>query len=331
MLNEFDVIVKNLSKSFPVPRKDKSLFNFWQPSNESIHALKEISFKVRKGEILGYIGPNGSGKSTTIKILTGILHPSSGEANVLGFVPWKQRYEYSFNTGVVFGQKSLLWWDIAPWESFKLYKEVYELDNGRFQERLQHLVKLFDIEPFMFTPTRKLSLGERMRCELVASLINEPKILFLDEPTIGLDAIAKNRMREAIRSINEKENTTVMLTTHDMSDIEELATKILILDQGTIIYKGTIDDLKKNFVKQIALEFELEKALNRHRFDSFLKKAKTVEREQNHYYAIFSLDDFSAPEAASALLNSAKVSHFELKTPSLEEVIRDVYNQQKNR
>ncbi|MBM3281988.1 MAG: ATP-binding cassette domain-containing protein [Candidatus Diapherotrites archaeon] len=200
------IVVRNLTKTYRVPEKTNGMLHVLTRKNKTITALNKVSFTVNEGEILGYIGPNGSGKSTTIKALTGILTPTSGEVSVLGFVPWKERYEYTKNIGVVFGQKTLLWWDIPPYECFRLYKEIYEMDEKTYEKRINYLIQLFDIKTFMHTPTRKLSLGQRMRCEVVAALIPTPKILFLDEPTIGLDVVAKQRMREAILEVNEKEH-----------------------------------------------------------------------------------------------------------------------------
>lgn len=193
-MSRLAIDARHLTKEFPLEEKGSGIFSFIRPKKKILTALDSISLSIPEGEIVGYIGPNGSGKSTTIKILTGILTPTRGSVNVLGYVPWEQRYEYTFNIGAVFGQKSLLWWDIPPYECFRLYKEIYEMSEEKYQERLAYLIPLFEISEFMHTPTRKLSLGQRMRCELVAALLHQPKILFLDEPTIGLDVVAKQRM-----------------------------------------------------------------------------------------------------------------------------------------
>jgi ABC-2 type transport system ATP-binding protein len=321
--------IHNLTKEFPLEEKGNGIFSFIRPKKKILTALDSISLSIPEGEIVGYIGPNGSGKSTTIKILTGILTPTQGNVHVLGYVPWEQRYEYTFNIGAVFGQKSLLWWDIPPFECFRLYKEIYEMSEDGYQERLHYLIDLFEISEFMHTPTRKLSLGQRMRCELVASLLHKPKILFLDEPTIGLDVVAKQRMRDAIREINEKEKTTVILTTHDMHDIEELAHRILILNEGKIIYDGTLEDVRKRFIHENTIEFETARIKNPKKFAAIVQPHRIQQIGQS-FQMTFNREKYSTKKILDDLFDSCEITHFEVHEPSLEDVVREIYETRNN-
>ncbi len=317
---------QHVTKEFKIPEKKTGLIGKLTAKTKILTALHNVSFSVQQGEILGYIGPNGSGKSTTIKILTGIITPTQGKVNVLGHVPWEERETYTKRIGVVFGQKSLLWWDVAPYECFRLYKEIYEMTKEEYETRLNYLVLLFEIENFMHTPTRKLSLGQRMRCELVAALIHKPEILFLDEPTIGLDVVAKQRMREAIREINEKEKTTVILTTHDMQDIEELATRILILNEGKIIYEGDVHGLRKEFFQENHIHFELEKIKNKEKFVQLIEKHRIVQNGHSFTLTIDTKHHGIRP-VLDTIYEAADITRLEVYEPALDEIIRRIYAQ----
>ena len=235
--------VSHISKTFKVAKKQSGLLatlkSFVKREYKYIDAIKDISFNIEEGSIVGYIGQNGAGKSTTIKILSGILIPDSGECTIDGLTPWKDRKEYVAKIGVVFGQRSQLWWDIPADDTFNLLKDIYKIDEDKFKEKKEYLTKLLNIEDIIHVPVRQLSLGQRMRCEIAASLLHEPKILFLDEPTIGLDALSKQIVRDFIKKINKEQKVTVILTTHDMSDIEALAKRIIMIGNGEIIYDGT--------------------------------------------------------------------------------------------
>lgn len=212
-----------------------------------IEALKNISFEIQKGEIVGYIGPNGAGKSTTIKIMSGILLPDSGRCEVLGYIPWHNRVRYVKNIGVVFGQRSQLFWDIPPIDSFELLKDIYKIPTQQYKKNLNELTETLNIGPVLETPVRQLSLGQRIRCELIASLLHNPGILFLDEPTIGLDAVSKIIVRKLIKEINQKNQVTVILTTHDIGDIESLTDRILLIGKGQILFDGNFRELKNKY------------------------------------------------------------------------------------
>ena len=243
--------VNHISKTFKVAKRERgllaSLKSFFKREYIYIDAVKDISFEIKKGEIVGYIGPNGAGKSTTIKILSGILTPDSGNCKIWVMTPWLVREKYVSNIGVVFGQRSQLWWDIPAIDTFDLLKDIYNLSDKEYEETKNNLIKLLDIEEIVKIPVRQLSLGQRMRCEIAASLLHKPSILFLDEPTIGLDAVSKKIVREFIKKINKENKTTVILTTHDMSDIEALAKRIILIGKGRILYDGNIHSLKQKF------------------------------------------------------------------------------------
>jgi len=241
--------VSHLCKTFRVARRNagfsqavKALFH---REYQEIHALDDVSFSIGEGEMIGYIGPNGAGKSSTIKILSGILTPDSGECRIEGRIPWKNRREHVGQIGVVFGQRSQLWWDVPVIDSFELLKDIYAVPDALYQKNLKELTELLGLSELLRTPTRQLSLGQRMRCEIAASLLHSPKILFLDEPTIGLDAISKLAVRDFIKELNREHRTTVILTTHDMQDIEALASRVILIGRGRILLDGTLDDIRR--------------------------------------------------------------------------------------
>lgn len=239
---------QDICKSYRVARRESGLGNavksFFKRDYTLVEAIKGISFSISDGETVGYIGPNGAGKSTTIKILSGILMPDSGTCVVNGQVPWKDRKEYVRQIGVVFGQRSQLWWDIPVMDSFELLQAIYAIPAATYRSKLDELTELLHLEKLLKTPTRQLSLGQRMRCELAASLLHDPKLLFLDEPTIGLDAVSKIAVRDFIKKMNEEHKTTVILTTHDMQDIEAIANRVILIGRGQKLMDGTLDDLR---------------------------------------------------------------------------------------
>ena len=247
--------VKNISKTFKVPIREGILKSFFNRKYKYIKAIDNISFSIKKGEIVGYIGPNGAGKSTTIKILSGILYPDEGKVVIDKMVPYLDRKKYVREIGVVFGQRSQLWWDIPAIDSFELLKEIYKIDDEEYKETLNELIETLNLKEIINIPVRQLSLGSRMRLEIAAYLIHRPKILFLDEPTIGLDAVSKKEVRDFIKKINKKNNITVILTTHDMNDIEALSKRIILIGKGKVLYDGTLNKLKKDYdyIKRVTI------------------------------------------------------------------------------
>lgn len=240
--------LSGISKSFKVARRNAGLGEAFKAllkrDYETVHALSDVSFTIHDGEMVGYIGPNGAGKSSTIKIMSGILTPDSGECVINGLVPWKNRAEHVSHIGVVFGQRSQLWWDVPVIDSFELLRDIYKMDRSLYKRSLEELITLLELSEIIRTPARQLSLGQRMRCEIAASLLHQPSVLFLDEPTIGLDAVSKLAVREFIKKINAERGTTVILTTHDMQDIEALTERILLIGGGKILLDGSLSELK---------------------------------------------------------------------------------------
>ena len=245
------ITMEHVCKSYKIAKRNagfgeavKALFH---RDYEIIHALNDVSFTIRDGEMVGYIGPNGAGKSSTIKILSGILTPDCGTVLVDGRIPYKNRIKHVKEIGVVFGQRSQLWWDVPVLDSFELLKEIYRIDPFIYRRNLEQLSHMLNLSELLKTPVRQLSLGQRMRCEIAASLLHDPKILFLDEPTIGLDAVSKLAVRDFILQLNREKNTTVILTTHDMQDIEALTNRVILIGKGKVLLDGTIDDIRKDF------------------------------------------------------------------------------------
>ncbi len=241
--------LENVVKIYKVARRGtgtkETLRAFFRRDYTEIRALNGLSFDIQDGEIVGLLGPNGAGKSSCIKICTGILYPDSGTVECNGFIPYKDRMRYTREIGVVFGQRTQLFWDVPVGDSYELLKDIYDVPEQKFRENLQELTELLDLQKLLMTPARQLSLGQRMRCELAASLLHDPKILFLDEPTIGLDAVSKLAVRKFVRKINEEKKTTVILTTHDMQDVEALSERVMLIGKGRLILDGTLSDIRR--------------------------------------------------------------------------------------
>ena len=243
------ISVEHVYKSYRVAKRNagfkEACISLFHREQEEIQALSDISFTIQSGEMVGYIGPNGAGKSSTIKILSGILTPDKGTCVIDGMIPWKNRKDYVRNIGVVFGQRSQLWWDIPVIDSFELLKEIYSVSDAAYRNKLEEPTQLLQLQEILKTPTRQLSLGQRMRCEIAASLVHDPGLLFLDEPTIGLDAVSKLAVRDFIRKQNKEHATTVILTTHDMQDIEAITDRVILIGKGKILLDGTLEDMKR--------------------------------------------------------------------------------------
>ena len=255
--------LEGISKSYKVAQRTsgvraaaKALF---YRKHTIVEALKDISFSINPGEIVGYIGPNGAGKSTTIKIMSGILVPDTGSCNIMGYTPWKDRVQYVKNIGVVFGQRSQLWWDVPVLDSFELLKDIYKIPPQEYNTTIDLLIETLELQTIVQSPVRQLSLGQRMRCEIAASLIHNPKILFLDEPTIGLDAVSKIAVRQFIKTINKEKGVTVILTTHDMNDIEALADRVILIGKGSLLYDGNLNELRNQFGTHKTITADYEK------------------------------------------------------------------------
>ncbi|HES8040769.1 antibiotic transport system ATP-binding protein [Streptococcus pyogenes] len=255
---EVSHLQKNFSKTIKEPGLKGALKSFVHPQREIFEAVKDLSFEVPKGQILGFIGANGAGKSTTIKMLTGILKPTSGYCRINGKIPQDNRQDYVRDIGAVFGQRTQLWWDLALQETYVVLKEIYDVPEKAFRKRMDFLNEVLDLNEFIKDPVRTLSLGQRMRADIAASLLHNPKVLFLDEPTIGLDVSVKDNIRRAITQINQEEKTIILLTTHDLSDIEQLCDRIIMIDKGQEIFDGTVTQLKQSFGKMKSLSFELK-------------------------------------------------------------------------
>lgn len=319
--------VKNISKTFKVAKRGSGLKNgiksFFKRDYITIDAASNINFEVDKGEIVGYIGPNGAGKSTTIKILSGILVPDSGTVKVDGLVPWLDRKKYVSNIGVVFGQRSQLWWDIPAIDTFDLLRDIYNIEESEYEKTKNELVSLLKIEDVIKVPVRQLSLGQRMRCEIAASLLHKPKILFLDEPTIGLDAVSKVIVRDFIKKINKEEKTTVILTTHDMSDIEALAKRIILIGKGKILYDGTLQKLKNKYGNNKRVIIATKDRLKNFNKKGILSHKKTV----NGYELVVDVNILTISELLKYLSLKIEIEDVEIDNVSIDEVILKTYEE----
>jgi ABC-2 type transport system ATP-binding protein len=261
------IVVNSIKKTFRVLERPPGLWGAirgaFVRNYREIKALDGISFTIDEGELVGYIGPNGAGKSTTVKIMSGILVPESGSCEIMGRVPWKKRTEHVAEIGVVFGQRSQLWWDLPVLDSFQLLRDIYNVPENEYRRRITDLTEILAIHDLLHTPVRQLSLGQRMRCELAASLLHQPRILFLDEPTIGLDAVSKLALRDFLKEMNQKYGVTMILTTHDMDDIESLCERVMVIGHGRILYDGQLDGLKAKYAPQRRIRAKLTEAPSR--------------------------------------------------------------------
>jgi len=316
----------NLTKVYRIPDKDpgvrgavKALF---RPRHTSKTAVKDVSFAIAPGEIVGYIGVNGAGKSTTIKMLTGILVPTGGQVRVLGRDPHRDRVANARDIGVVFGQRSQLWWDLALRESLTMVGRIYEVDDARFQRLISEFSETLELKELLPIPIRNMSLGQKMRAELAATLIHEPRIVYLDEPTIGLDLLVKERIRAFIKRINQEKGTTVVLTTHDLGDIEELCQRVLIIDNGVLIYDGSLETIKQRFGKYREITFETAADLN-----GLLVPdgAELLEKSERRLALRFDRTQTSASRVSAAVMGQIEVVDLSLKEPDLSMVVKQIY------
>ena len=319
------ITVEHLSKHFKVFKRRTG---FWgnlsstvSRQHDIIKAVDDVNFSLERGELVGYIGANGAGKSTTIKMLTGILVPTSGHIDVMGLTPYRHRKENTRRIGVVFGQRTQLWWDLPVIDSFELLKHIYEIPQNLYKQNLEFFSEMLQLQPFLSTPVRRLSLGQRMRCDLTAALLHNPEILYLDEPTIGLDVVAKEQVRQFLRQVNAERQVTVILTTHDLNDVEKVCQRLVIIDSGKIIYDGGIDALKKRYGKTRMLIVDLAQAYS----DIQLEEVDLTRRDGNRIWLAFDRDTISASEVIAQLTARYEIQDLTISEPEIEEIVRRIY------
>ncbi|WP_282141117.1 ABC transporter ATP-binding protein [Cytobacillus oceanisediminis] len=319
--------VEHLMKDFMIAKRETGFLGAVKSLVKREHikkeAVKDISFSIGEGEMVGYIGPNGAGKSTTIKMLTGILVPSSGSVTVNGIIPYENRQENAKNIGVVFGQRTQLWWDLPTIESFELLKEIYQVSAKRYKENMDTFTEILGLDEFLNTPVRQLSLGQRMRADIAASLLHDPPILFLDEPTIGLDVIAKEKMRTFIKEINNVRKITVILTTHDMEDIEKLCERMILIDHGQKVYDGEIAVVKERFGKTRTLIVDLEESSH----SLQLKGGEVFKEEASRFWIRFNRDEVSASELIAQITETHNIKDLTVEEPAIESIISRIYQE----
>lgn len=308
--------VQNLTKTFKT-----ALSGYFTPKHETFPAVNDISFEIKKGERVAFIGPNGAGKSTTIKLLTGILQPCSGSISILGLDPFSMRKKVAYSIGTVFGQKSGLWYHLPPMHSFSLLATIYDIDRKEFTKRLEHLTKLFDLDSLLFRPVKELSLGQRMRCELVASLLHSPKILFLDEPTIGLDIISKDVIRELIHQRADSDGTTIFLTSHDVADIERVCDRILLINKGKIVIDDSVKNVKARYIhhKRISVKSDISIIWKDHSAISLVNQDKQL------YKFEVDLNKISPQDAVRTIATQICFSDITIEDLPLEDIIKGIY------
>jgi ABC-2 type transport system ATP-binding protein len=319
--------IEHLCKQFRIYRHHRggwgALRNLLTREHRIVRAVDDVTFGIDRGELVGYLGPNGAGKSTTIKILTGILVPTGGEVRVDGRVPWKQRVEHARHIGVVFGQRTGLWWDLPVIESMELLRHIYAVPADRYRQNLRFFEELLDLGPLLQTPVRNLSLGQRMRADLAAALLHDPALVFLDEPTIGLDVVAKERIRQFVRTVNRDRGTTVILTTHDLGDIEKLCERVVMIDQGRLVYDGGLAELRARFGGDRVLVIDFETPADA--ID--LPGAQVIRREGNRAWLRLDQSESGAgvAELMTALLRNYRVKDLLIQEQEIEAIVRRIY------
>ena len=320
--------VQQLTKIFVAREKQAglrgSMRDLFRPVYRETEAVKGITFIVEEGERLAFIGPNGAGKSTTIKMLVGILHPTSGTAQVFGKIPWRARQDLAYEIGAVFGQRSQLWYHLPPQDSFELLARIYELDRTVYRQRLDYLVALFEIGDYLQVPVRKLSLGERMRCEIAASLLHGPRILFLDEPTIGLDVVVKQRIRDLILELNQQERVTIFLTSHDAGDVEVLCKRAMVINHGEVIYDGRVSTLKRDYIRAKTISLKLGEP-----WQGFDGAGVQVAKQKGYGVKLEVDTEVAAIEdVIGRLLAQYVVVDINVDNPPMEDIIARIYGRQ---
>lgn len=322
------ISVSNLSKYYKIHKKEPgfmgSLKSLVARKYYDAKAVEDISFSIEEGELVGFIGPNGAGKTTTLKCLSGLLYPTRGEVKVLGYTPFKRKNSFLKQISLVMGQKNQLWWDLPAMDSFLLNKEIYEIPDQEFKKTVAELSKLLDVEEFLNIQVRKLSLGQRMKCELISALIHKPKVIFLDEPTIGLDVVMQQKLREFIKEYNKKYKATIILTSHYMEDVKELCERVIIIDHGKILYDGKLADIVKEYAKEKFLSVSFSKKVGR---EKLAKLGRIQEFEGNVATIVVPREKSSM--AAAKLLEDFPVEDLNIEEPKIEDIIRDVFSKKK--
>lgn len=328
------ISVKNLCKEFKKPIREEGIWGMFKTLFSRKYTVKKavnnISFDINQGEIVGYIGSNGAGKSTSIKMMCGILTPTGGEVLIDGVEPYKKRRQVAQNIGVVFGQKTQLWWDIPLIESFKVLKEIYQVNDEDYKERMEFLSSTLGIKEFLNQPVRTLSLGQRMRADLAAAWLHNPKILFLDEPTIGLDVLVKEKIRDAIKIMNAKYNTTVLLTTHDMQDIEDLCSRVILIEDGEIIYDGTLENIKHRFGDLRTVQITTNSKIKIEELNDFNKQV-SYEINESNINIKFNASDIKLEEIINYAFNELKAVDLKISEIGIEDVVKSIFKEEENR
>ena len=316
--------VKNLTKTYEYYKKPAGLWNsvrgLFHREKLFAEAVKKINFTINEGELVGFLGPNGAGKTTTLKMLSGIIYPTAGEAKVLGFTPWKRQKQFQKQFALVMGQKNQLWWDLPAMESFILNKEIYEVPDKQFKATLDELVELLDIKDILDVPVRKLSLGQRMKCELVAALLHSPKVLFLDEPTIGLDVVSQNNIREFLKKYNQQRKTTIILTSHYMEDVEALCERVIIINHGVIGYDGGLKKLLDEHIDHKILEVTFTEKMDKNSLQSF-GEIKEFDLQR----VVLAVPKNNAKNVAAQMLQTLPVDDILINEVPIDEVIRKIF------
>lgn len=318
------ISVKNLKKYYKVHQKEPglsgSIRSLFSRKYYDVKAVNDVGFEIEEGELVGFIGPNGAGKTTTLKVLSGLLYPTSGDVSVLGYTPWDRKPAFQKQFSLVMGQKNQLWWDLPAIESFVLNKEIYEVPDDKYKATLDELVELLDVKDVLKVQVRKLSLGQRMKMELIAALIHNPKILFLDEPTIGLDVVMQKKMRDFIKEYNRRYNATVILTSHYMDDVKELCKRVIIIDKGKVLFDGALDEIIRKFANHKLLTVVFSKEVS----EKDLKKIGEI-KEFDLPKATISVQRDKVSQAAAKLLENFPVADLNIEEAKIEDIIREVF------
>jgi len=322
--------VSHLRKFYSVFKKEPgvwgSLKSVFKRHYEEVRAVDDISFNIKEGGLIGFIGPNGAGKTTTLKCLSGLLYPESGFVSVLGFQPWQRKPEFQKQFALVMGQKNQLWWDLPPMETFLLNKEIYEVPDEQFEKTLDELIELLEIEDILKIQTRKLSLGQRMKCELVAALIHSPKVLFLDEPTIGLDVIMQKKIRDFVKEYNQRYQATIILTSHYMGDVKELCRRVIIIDKGQLVFDGALEKIVKRYASHKIISVILSEKVS-------LPKLKEIGKVDKYEYpkVNFHIGKKQTSQITSKILEELPIVDLNIEEPPIEEIIRDLFTKKNYR